>query len=193
MSALRRLGARVVFAGVLSRPLWLAAAEDAHAAHHAPSAGDLLFPLINFAIFAALVAKYVVPAAREYLRRREQDIVAALEESRAALGAAEQALARTRSRQATIGNECAGMRRDLVSGASLQADRLRAQAEASGKHRLADAALVAEQERRRALQCVRVEVATLATTIAEARIRKALSIEDQRRFVRQFLEDAPTR
>ncbi len=49
----------------LMHPAWSLATEAAHGEGHAPGIGDLLFPAINFTIFAFIVAKYVVPALRE--------------------------------------------------------------------------------------------------------------------------------
>jgi F-type H+-transporting ATPase subunit b len=181
----------------VTEPTVLSAAEEARDAHHegthAPSVTELLFPAINFAIFAVIVVKYVIPALREYLRRRADDITAAITEASAALGDAEALMTSTRARAASVAAERASIQEDLVAAATRHAERLREQAEETGKRRLADAALVAEQERRRALQEVRAEVAALATELAESRLRAALSANDQRAFVEEFLKEAPTR
>lgn len=174
-------------------PSLLLASEAEHGAAHTASIGELLFPAINFAIFVAIFARYVVPALREYLRRRSTDIAAAAGEARATLAEAEQALAVARSRNGALATESEAVRRDLLAIATRQAERLQAHAEESGKRRLADAALVADQERRRAFEGVRAEIATLATSIAETRIRSTLSDADQRAFVQSFLKDAPSR
>ena len=168
----------------------LLAAEEAHDAHHegahVASVTDLVFPAINFALFAVIVVKYVIPALREYLRRRAEDVTATITQ-------AEALMASTRTRAQAVAAERASICDDLVTTATRHAERLRAQAEETGKRRLADAALVAEQERRRALGEVRAEVAALATELAESRLRGALSADDQRAFVEEFLEEAPRR
>lgn len=190
----RALGATLALAARgLVEPALLLASEAGHGEAHAPHLGDLVFPAINFAIFAVIVARYVVPALREYLRRRAGDVVAAAAEARTALAAAEETLAGVKRRRTGLAAESENIHRDLMAAASRQAERLHAQAEDSARRRLADAALLAEQERRRALEAVRAETATAATEIAEARIRAVLSPADQQAFVRQFLTDAPTR
>jgi len=98
-----------------------------------------------------------------------------------------------RTRASTVATERDGIRRAIVAAATRQAERLRVQAEETGKRRVADAVLVAEQERRRAVQEVRAEVATLATQLAESRLRAALTSDDQRAFIQRFLAEAPTR
>jgi F-type H+-transporting ATPase subunit b len=154
---------------------------------------ELFFPVINFAIFAVIIAKYVVPAMREYLRRRSDDAARAARESGDALRAAEEAMTIARRRHAGLADERESILRDLFAAATRQAERLQAQANESCARRLADAALVAEQERRRALAAVRAEIADLATRLAESRLRAALTADDQHGFVRQFLKDAPAR
>ena len=163
--------------------------HDDHA-HHAPALSDLFIPAINFSIYLFIVIRYVIPAMREYLRRRHADIVQAESESAAALIKAEQSLAGSKARLAGLETEANAIRQDLVAIATRQGERLVAQAEESGKRRLDDAGLVAEQERRRALADIRAEVAAKATALAEGRIRSALTADDQRTFVQQFLKDA---
>lgn len=165
--------------------------DDAH--HHAPALSDLLFPAINFAIYLVIVIRFVVPAMREFLRRRRADVAQAESEGSAALAHAEQGLNERKSRLTGIKAEADGLRQDLLAIATRQGERLTAQAEDSGKRRVVDAALLAEQESRRALGEVRSELAREAADLAEQRIRTALTPDDQRIFVQQFLKDATTR
>lgn len=197
--AARSIAASLATIGMApAAPLWASeeAAEEhhaGHAEHHAPSVTELLFPAINFALFAVIIVKYVVPALREYLRRRAHDIAAVVAESHTSLTDAEASIATVRTRAGGAADEREAIRQDVVTSAMRQAERLRAQAEETGKRRLTDAALVAEQERRRALHEVRAEIAALATDLAETRLRAVLSPDDQRGFVREFLKEAPRR
>ncbi len=207
MIALQRVLSVCFLAGLLAiaGPASLHAASDAgsdshqeaaahhDAAHHVASVGDLLFPALNFAIYLVIVIRYLIPAMREYLRRRRADIMEAESESSAALARAEQSVAVSKARLAALPAEADAIRQDLITIATRQAERLVAQAEESGSRRLTDAALVAEQERRRAMADVRAEIATAATTLAERKIRAALTPDDQRSFVQQFLTDATPR
>jgi F0F1-type ATP synthase membrane subunit b/b' len=205
MSALRRHVRLALFAAFL---VWgaggtpMIAAEDVpgahhaaagaehHDAHHEAALSDLFIPAINFSIYLFIVIRYVIPAMREYLRRRHADIVQAASDSSVALASAEQSLTKSKARFSRLQTESDAIRQDLILIANRQGERLLAQADESGKRRLADAALLAEQERRRALADVRAEIATKATQLAEGRIRTALTADDQRTFVQQFLKDA---
>lgn len=170
------------------------AAHAEHGAeHHAPALSDLLFPAVNFAIYLVIVVRFVIPAMREYLRRRQADIVQLEAEATTALAGAERDLAAVKGRLAGLDVEMRAIRDDLVAVATRQAERLVAQAEESGARRVADASLLAEQERRRAVAGIRSELAREAAKIAEQRIRTALTAEDERAFVHTFLREATTR
>jgi len=204
MIHLRRAALTLIFTVLIAAaPSFLFAANDAtsgahhdaaahDSGHHVAALNDLLFPAINFSIYLFIVVRYVVPATREYLRRRRADIAQAESEASAGLARAEQAIALSKARLASLAGEAAGIRQDLIAIATRQAERLIAQAEETGTRRLADASLVAEQERRRALAGVRADIAKAATDLAEGRIRAALTPDDQRAFVQQFLKDATT-
>ena len=168
-------------------------AEHHEAGHHVPALGDLLLPAINFSIYLVIVVRYVIPAMREYLRRRRAEVVQLEAESGAALTRAQADLAASKARLAGLKSEADGIRQDLLAIANRQAERLKSQAEETGARRLADASLLAEQERRRAFASLRADLAGAAAGLAEARIRGALTSEDQRTFVQQFLKDATSR
>jgi F-type H+-transporting ATPase subunit b len=187
-------GATLVLAACsLTHAAPLLASEAGHGGAQAARLSSLLFPAINFAIFAVIIARYVVPALREHLRRRSADIAAVAEEARAALVAAQEALATVERQRTGLAAESESIRHDLAAVASRQAQRLLVHTEESAQRRLADAALVAEQERRRALEAVRAETAAAAAEIAEVRIRAALTPHDQEAFVRRLLTDVTTR
>jgi F-type H+-transporting ATPase subunit b len=161
-------------------------AEGAHVA----SLRDLLFPAINFSIYLFIVIRYVVPAMQDYVRRRRADAVEAASQASDALSTAERAVAANKQRLAALASEADSIRRDLVAIATRQGERLLAQAEETGTRRLADARLMAEQERRRALAAIRSDIAAAAVGLAEQKIRTALTPADQKSFVEQFLKDA---
>lgn len=195
--------ALLALAVALGSPAVCPAAEDHHGAaaaehheggeHHVPGVGELFFPAINFSIYLVILVRFVIPAMREYLRRRHSEIVALQAESSSALARAEADLAAAKARLASLGAESESIRQDLVTIAARQGERLKAQAEETGARRLADAALLAEQERRRAFAELRGELARAASDLAETKIRGALTAEDQRSFVRQFLKEAGAR
>jgi len=191
-SSSRRFAGVVAMGLVALQPalVWASGGGGHGDAHHAPSIGELFFPAINFSIYLAVVVIYVIPAIRQYLSQRHEQIVASANEAKSALTVAEQAAADAKTRLSKIDAECATLHEDLVNAATQQSERSRAEAEATGERRVKDAGLLAEQERRRALENVRAEIAAMAVGLAEDRIRKALGPDDQRAFVQQFLREA---
>ena len=170
-----------------------AAAHHESGDHHAAGVGDLLFPAINFSVYLFIVIRFLIPAMREYLRRRHSDMVALQTESSAALARAEGKLTAAKARLGSLTSESESIRQDVIAIATRQGERLKAQAEDTGARRLADAALLAEQERRRAFAALRGDLARAASDLAETRIRRALTADDQRLFVQQFLKEASSR
>ena len=133
-----------------------------------------MFPAINFAIYLVIVVRFLIPAMRDYLQKRDADIIQATAESSAQLTRAQADLVASQARLAQLPKEADDIRQDLIAIATRQGERLKAQAEETGARRLAGAALLAEQERRRALDAIG-RLATAATRLAEGRIRVALT------------------
>ncbi len=158
--------------------------------HHAPGLDLLLFPAINFGIYLFIVVRFVIPAMREYLRRRHSELLQSQTDSSTALARAQQELAASKARFLRLAEEAEGIRSDLVTIATRQAERLKGQAEETGARRLADASVLAEQERRRAMAGLRRELTNAASRIAEDRVRSALTPDDQRSFIQRFLTEA---
>ena len=172
-------------------------ADAHHAAHaeheHVPSVNDLLFPAINFAVYLVIVVRFVIPAMRDYLRQRRSAAVEAASQASEALAQAERTVAANKQRLARVATEADQIKEDILAIATRHGQRVVTEAEESGVRRLADARLMAEQERRRALAEIRSEVATAAVGMAEQKIRTVLTPADQRSFVEQFLKDAAAR
>jgi F-type H+-transporting ATPase subunit b len=171
-----------------------AAEHNAGAEHaHVASLRDLLFPAINFAIYLVIIVRFVIPAMRDYVSRRRSEAVEAASLASQSLAQAERLVATNKQRLARLPTEADEIRRDLVAIATRQGERLVAEAQQGGVRRVNDAKLMGEHERRRALEAIRSETATTAVTVAEQKIRTALTSTDQRAFVEQFLKDAAAR
>ena len=170
-----------------------AAAEHATEHEHVATVRDLLFPAINFAIYLVIIVRFVIPAMQDYLRQRRSDAVEAATQANDVLTQAERAVAANKQRLARVATEADQIKQDLLAIATRHGERLVTGAEESGVRRLADARLMAEQERRRAVEAIRSDVATAAVGMAEQKIRTMLTPADQRSFVEQFLKDAAGR
>src|SRR6185295_11397723 len=140
---------------------------------------DLLFPAINFAIYLFIVVRFVLPAMSDYLRRRRSEAADVASQASAALAEAERGVAANKARLASLPADAERIVQDLVAIATRQAERMVAEAQESGVRRLADAKLLAENERRRAFDGVRSQIAAAAVATAERKIRTVLTPADQ--------------
>src|SRR5438046_2225259 len=160
-----------------------------HAVHHA-TVGDLLWPVLNFAIFVAVLVRFLRPPAVEYFRARAARL-------REALQAGARARAEAQALRATLARDGESL---PTPRAQLPAD-LRAppgrepqappppRPAAPGRLRT-DARLLAEHEFAAARAALRSEVIEEAVRQATVLIRQAIRPEDQERFVREFVAGA---
>src|SRR5436190_24296405 len=113
-----------------------------HAVHHA-TVGDLLWPALNFAIFVAVLVRFLRPPAVEYFRARTARL-------RAALQAGARARAEAEALRAAIARDVenlpalrAQLRADLRATAEQQCEALRTLGRAAAGRIRTDARLAA--------------------------------------------------
>lgn len=157
---------------------------------HQPSIRDLLFPAINFAIFAVLLYRFLAAPVREYFRERTERLRNALEAGRRAH---EQALAL----QAQLARDIqelpavqARLKADLMATADEARSTLLEQGRIAAERIRGDAVLVAEQEGRAAQRAVRAEIVEESVRQATALVQQAITQADQSRFVQEFVTAA---
>ena len=163
--------------------LWAAAGAE----EHAPSIAELIFPLINFLIFAYIVWRYGIPFLRSHLRSRREQILASVESAAESQKRARALLEAYRGRLARLNEEMRKVRDELREGGEREKARLLRQAEELSKKIRAEADWVVDQEVRVARQEVREELARRARAAAEQLVKAHLAPSDQRRLVQDFL------
>ncbi len=161
---------------------WAASAGGAHA----PSITELLFPLINFLIFAWLVQRYGLPLIRQHLQQRREGLVEAVGKAQQAKGEAEGYVRKYRELLEVIDEECERIREGLRADGERERARIVAEAEESAAKLKADADFLAEQEVKMARQQIRGEMALLAEAAAERVIQQHMAAADQDRMVESF-------
>ena len=162
-------------------------AEEAE--EHAASAGELIFPALNFLIFLYLIYRFVLPMARDYFNKRRADIAAAVNEGEEAKRRGEALLAEYRGHLARLGDELAAIRNALAADGEKEKAQLLAEAAETAQRIKADADFLAEQETRLARQELRVEIVERAAATAERLVRENLTPADQKRIVGEFLTE----
>ena len=161
---------------------WAAAGDGAHA----PSVADLLFPLINFLIFAYLVKRFGLPLLRQHLKQRREGLVEAVATAQQAREDAAGRVRKYRELLDVLDEERARIREGLRAEGERERARIAAEAEESAAKLKADADFLAEQEVKMARQQIRGEIASLAQEAAARVIRQHLTAADQDRMAENF-------
>lgn len=161
---------------------WAAAGDGAHA----PSVTELLFPLINFLIFAYLVKRFGLPLLRQHLKQRREAMVEAVATAHQAREDAAGQVRKYRGLLDVLDEECVRIREGLRAEGERERARIVAEAEESAAKLKADADFLAEQEVKMARQQIRGEIASLAQEAAARVIRQHLAAADQDRMVENF-------
>ena len=157
---------------------------------HAPGLGDLLWPTLNFVIFAAVLVRYLRGPITEFFRARTERL-------RAALQAGARARAEAQALRATLARDVADLpailerlRADLRAAAERERDGIRRGARQAAERIRTEARQLAEQEFAAARQALRLEVVDETIRQATAILREALGPADRDRLVRDFIERA---
>lgn len=169
---------------------WIAeawAAAGAAGEPHAAPFFQIIYPLANFLIFAYLIKRFVVPAARSYVSERRERIAAAVKGSAEQRARAEGMVEEYRGRLGGLENEAAALKETLRQEGERLRARLAAEGEAHAVKIKADAGFLAEQELKSARQQLRSEMAALAQQQAGELLTRHLAPEDQRRLVEELV------
>lgn len=155
---------------------------------HSPSIAGLIFPLINFLIFAYLAKRYAIPPIKEYLRKRRENVINSVAEANEARSEAEKYLETYKNKLKDLAAESEKIRTELREEAEREKARVVAEAEEFAAKLKADADFLAEQEMKMARQQIRAELANLAEEAAERVIAGNLTDDDQERLISDFAQ-----
>jgi F-type H+-transporting ATPase subunit b len=165
------------------------ASEEAHG-HEAGGIpwGSLLFSAINLAIFIWVLARFVMPAVRQWVHQRRDQIVNDLADAAAAKAAAERLRAEWEARLADLERTTAELRAQAQQDAERERERILAAARAAADAIRKDAERAAAYEIRRTQQQLRAELVRQAVSLAEDATRAQWTAADQQRFIADFLK-----
>jgi F-type H+-transporting ATPase subunit b len=162
-----------------------------HGVHHA-GIGDLLWPLVNFVLFVALLARYLRAPIRDYFRERTarlREALAAGSRAREEAAALRAALERDIADLPALGER---LRADLRAAAEHERQIILESAREAATRLRTDAKLLAEHEFMTAREALRADVIDEAVRQAVALLRGAIGRDDHERFVREFVSSART-
>ena len=164
-------------------------ASEAEAEAHAPGISELLFPAINFLIYAYLIKRFVFPLLRDYLRSRRQQVLTSIESAAENKQRAMAIVEDYKTRMAGLEQEIQSIQASLRAEGEREKAKLLQEAERLAVKIKEDAAFLAEQEVKVARQKIREEMAERAEHTAEELLKSQLSPADQSRLVAEFIQN----
>ena len=156
-----------------------------------PDAGLIIWTVVTFLVLLFILKRFAWKPILAIIEAREKSIREALEESKQARQAADQALAKNRELLAQARGEAAR----IISEGQKEAERIRAELVEKAR---SDTAAVLEQGRRQiefetkqAVTALRGTVVDIALEAAGKLIRSSLDDDKSRRLVEEYLEELP--
>jgi F-type H+-transporting ATPase subunit b len=154
---------------------------------HVPTIATLIWPVVNFSLFALLLVRFLAGPIREFFRERAGRL-------REELLAGDRARQEAEALRAQLAHDLADLpslrdrlKADLRATAERQRERVFEVARQAAERIRNDSKLLAEQEVARARRELRNEVIEAATGKAMELVRGAIQPQDQDRFVREFV------
>jgi len=165
---------------------WASAAAEAE--HHAPSITDVGWPLANFIIYAFIIIKFAVPLARDFLKTRHEEVLAAITQATAKKQAAETLVSEYKAKLAGLDKEAQSIHSSLREEGDREKSKLISEAHTMAAKIKEDANFLADQEVKIARQKMREEMANQAETTARELVQRNVSSADQSRLVAEFIQ-----
>lgn len=163
-------------------------ASAAGAEHHTPSVGEVIFPAINFIIYAAVIYFFALPAVRNILRSRREDIVTTLAQASSNKQQAEILVKEHRAKLAQVEQEARSIHQSRRADAEREKGKILSDAEALAIKIREDARFLADREVSVARETIRAELAGQAEAMARDLVQRNISAADQGRLAQEFIQ-----
>jgi F-type H+-transporting ATPase subunit b len=150
--------------------------------------GALVFYVINFLLFAGILWKYALPAARNFFKDRATGIRATLAKADAAFREAQELANRAAERMAKLDAEKSQIASDLADETVYQVGRIYDLAQEAAARIKRDAEVSATAMAENANRQVREALAHAAGKIARDLVRNNFVAGDQTRLIQGFVE-----
>ncbi len=150
--------------------------------------GEIVWRTINLAILILLLYWFGRNMVGGFFRERRERIRKSIEEAEQARAEAERKHREYSKRLANIEKQIEAIHAELREEGERERDKIIEEATRFAERIKEQAKLAAEQEAKKVMERVRGEVADLLVGLAEERLEKELTEEDQKRLVEDFLK-----
>jgi F-type H+-transporting ATPase subunit b len=158
------------------------------AEHHTPPISDLIFPTLNFLIYAFIIVKYAFPLVRNFLRSRREEVISVITLASAKKQQAEALVREYKTKLAGLDKEVQSIQASWRDEAEREKAKQLIEAQSLAAKIKEDAQFLAEQEVKIARQKIREEMANQAEATARELVRRHLSPADQNRLATEFIQ-----
>lgn len=158
------------------------------AEHHAPSITEVIFPALNFLIYAFIIVKFALPPVRSFLKNRRDEVVATMAQASAKKAAAQALVDEYKTKLAALDQQVRSLQATLRDEGERDKAKLVDEANAMAAKIKADASVLADQEVKMARQQIREDMAIQAEATARALLQRNLSADDQNRLADEFIQ-----
>ena len=168
--------------------VWASEAASHGAEHHVPAITEVIFPALNFLIYAFIIVKFALPAVRSFLKSRRDEVIATISQASAKKAAAQALVDDYKTKLASLDRQVQSLQATLRDEGERDKAKLLGEANAMAAKIKADASILADQEVKMARQKIREEMALQAEATARALLQRNLSVDDQSRLADEFLQ-----
>lgn len=158
------------------------------AEHHTPPISDLIFPTLNFLIYAFIIVKYAFPLVRNFLRSRREEVISVITLASAKKQQAEALVREYKTKLAGLDKEVQSIQASWRDEAEREKVKQLIEAQSLAAKIKEDAQFLAEQEVKIARQKIREEMANQSEATARELVRQHLSPADQSRLATEFIQ-----
>ena len=149
---------------------------------------NMIMRLVNFGILAFVIYKYGKDPLVKFLAGKRASVVLSLEELQKEKAYLDQQEAEQNALLAAIDEKISGIKGYYHQLGQDEKQKVMERAEASRDHMLEDARLKADRELEKAKGRFRAEVVEMALELAEKRIRKKITVADEKKLVREYID-----
>lgn len=149
---------------------------------------DLVMRIVNFLILVALLAHFARKPVGNAIRQSIESVRKMLREAEESRVNAEAGLKEAEKRLARVDQEVAELLESARREGEMERERILAEAAGAVEKIRREMALATDQELKKSRETLKAAAAEAAVALAEEIIREKVSLEDQRRFISEYLE-----
>jgi len=148
---------------------------------------DLLWRAINFALFAIIIYKAAAKPLSATLRQREEEVKTTLEQLEKEKQKAHQAYLEYEAKLAQLDKEKEKIIQEFIALGEAEKQKIIEMAQKAAEQIKEGAKRAAEREVKRAKEELTIEIAEMATQLAEEVIKQNFKPEDQKKLIEEYL------